>query len=44
MSKSRGDRGNKTPSANQNPPPTTQNAIVPGKFTECDWYVELTIL
>eukprot|EP00111_Clytia_hemisphaerica_P016426 TCONS_00048634-protein len=37
MSKSRGDRGNKTPSVNQNAPPPNQNVIVPGRFTEGDW-------
>jgi len=36
MSKSRGERGNKTPSSNQNAPPVN-NTIVAGRFTECDW-------
>lgn len=37
MSKSRGERGNKTPSTNQNAPSASQNSIIPGKFTEYDW-------
>jgi len=41
MSKS---RSGKTPSTNQNAPPgPTQNAIIPGKFMESDWYELLEI-
>ena len=39
MSKSRGERSGKTPSGSQAASNNTQNAVVPGKFMETDWYV-----
>lgn len=40
MSKSRGERSGKTPSGSQAASNNTQNAVVPGKFMETDWYVD----
>ena len=40
MSKSRGERSGKTPSGSQAASNNTQNAVVPGKLMETDWYVD----